>query len=49
VLIVSVLRLGLGWALRIASWSLIIWLLARNATPLEPRPRAEAEGGAEAT
>ena len=35
VLVVSVLRLGLGWALRIASWSLIIWLLARNATPLE--------------
>jgi hypothetical protein len=34
VLIVSVLRLGLGWALRIASWSLIVWLLARNATPL---------------
>lgn len=43
VLIVSVLRLGLGWALRIASWSLIIWLLARNATPLEPRPEAEGE------
>ena len=43
VLIVSVLRLGLGWALRIASWSLIIWLLARNATPLEPRAEAEAE------
>jgi hypothetical protein len=41
VLIVSVLRLGLGWALRIASWSLIIWLLARNATPLEPRPEAD--------
>jgi Protein of unknown function (DUF3159) len=37
VLIVSVLRLGLGWALRIASWSLIIWLLARNATPIEDR------------
>lgn len=35
VVIVSVLRLGLGWALRIASWSLIIWLLARNATPIE--------------
>jgi hypothetical protein len=35
VLIVSILRLGLGWALRIASWSLIVWLLARNATPIE--------------
>ena len=34
VLVVSILRLGLGWALRIASWSLIVWLLARNATPL---------------
>jgi len=41
VLIVSVLRLGLGWALRIASWSLIIWLLARNATPIEPKPDTE--------
>ncbi|HRD61348.1 MAG TPA: DUF3159 domain-containing protein [Nocardioides sp.] len=44
VLIVSVLRLGLGWALRIGSWSLIIWLLARNATPIEPRPE-QAEAG----
>ncbi len=35
VLIIGVLRLGLGWALRIASWSLIVWLLARNATPIE--------------
>ena len=38
VVIVGVLRLGLGWALRIASWSLIVWLLARNATPIQPRP-----------
>jgi hypothetical protein len=43
VLIVGVLRLGLGWALRIASWSAIIWLLARNATPIEPRPQPAAE------
>jgi Protein of unknown function (DUF3159) len=35
VLIVSILRLGLGWALRIASWSVIVWLLARNATPID--------------
>ena len=43
VLIISILRLGLGWALRIASWSMIIWLLARNATPIEQRPEvAEA-------
>jgi hypothetical protein len=33
-----VLRTGLGWALRIGSWSVMIWLLARNATPLEPQP-----------
>ena len=28
------LRYGLGWPLRIASWSAMIWLLARNHTPL---------------
>lgn len=28
------LRYGLGWPLRIASWSAMIWLLARNATPV---------------
>lgn len=36
VVIILVLRTGLGWALRIGSWALMIWLLARNATPLEP-------------
>ena len=35
VLLLGVLRLGLGWPLRIASWSAMIWLLARNATPIE--------------
>jgi hypothetical protein len=35
VAIIAVLRLGLGWVLRIGSWSAMIWLLARNATPLE--------------
>lgn len=35
VAIIAVLRLGLGWALRIASWAAMIWLLARDATPLE--------------
>jgi hypothetical protein len=47
VLIVSILRLGLGWALRIASWSLIVWLLARNATPIDPtaaRPVVTGDG-----
>jgi hypothetical protein len=36
--IIGVLRLGLGWPLRIASWGTMVWLLARNATPIEPRP-----------
>ncbi|WP_435769224.1 DUF3159 domain-containing protein [Nocardioides sp. SYSU DS0651] len=35
VVLILVLRSGLGWALRIASWSAMVWLLARNATPLE--------------
>ena len=34
VVIILVLRTGLGWALRIGSWALMIWLLARNATPI---------------
>ncbi|MEQ6902036.1 DUF3159 domain-containing protein [Nocardioides sp. YIM 152588] len=34
VLLITILRTGLGWVLRIGSWSLMIWLLARNATPL---------------
>ncbi|HEX5090994.1 MAG TPA: DUF3159 domain-containing protein [Nocardioides sp.] len=46
VLIVSILRLGLGWALRIASWSLIIWLLARNATPIERQIEHDLEANA---
>ncbi|WP_232676970.1 DUF3159 domain-containing protein [Nocardioides sp. R-C-SC26] len=33
---IAFLRYGLGWPLRIASWSAMIWLLARNATPLDP-------------
>jgi hypothetical protein len=41
VVLMLVLRTGLGWVLRIASWSVMIWLLARNATPLEePEPDA---------
>lgn len=35
VAIIAALRYGLGWPLRIASWSAMIWLLARNATPIE--------------
>lgn len=34
--IIAALRYGLGWPLRIASWSAIVWLLARNATPIDP-------------
>ena len=33
--IIAALRYGLGWPLRIASWSAMVWLLARNATPLD--------------
>ena len=40
--------LGLGWALRIAAFSLMFWLLARNATPLEDVVGAEAADGADA-
>jgi hypothetical protein len=43
VAIIAGLRYGLGWPLRIASWSAMVWLLARNATPLD-----QAQGPAEA-
>lgn len=42
VLILGVLRLGLGWPLRIGAWSVMVWLLARDATP------REGQGGAAA-
>lgn len=43
--IIGVLRLGLGWALRIASWAGMVWLLARNATPIErPADRPAGSG-----
>lgn len=35
VLLLGVLRLGLGWPLRIGAWAAMIWLLARDATPIE--------------
>jgi hypothetical protein len=38
VAILGVLRLGVGWAVRILSWGGIVWLLARNATPVERGP-----------
>lgn len=34
VLLITILRTGLGWVLRIGSWSAMIWLLARDATPI---------------
>jgi hypothetical protein len=46
VAVIAGLRYGLGWPLRIASWSAMIWLLARNATPIAPasaQPAADAE------
>jgi len=42
VAIIAVLRLGLGWALRVGSWAAMIWLLARNATPLEAPAEASS-------
>jgi hypothetical protein len=42
VAIIAGLRYGLGWPLRIASWSAIVWLLARDATPLESGPAGSA-------
>ncbi|WP_246160644.1 DUF3159 domain-containing protein [Nocardioides humilatus] len=49
VVIILVLRTGLGWALRIGSWTLMIWLLARNATPLEAPPETAPETAPEPT
>lgn len=43
VLLIVILRMGLGWVIRIASFGTMIWLLARNATPLEQAaPAADA-------
>lgn len=38
VALLGILRLGLGWALRIGAWGAMIWLLARDATPIEDQP-----------
>jgi hypothetical protein len=37
VAIIAFLRYAIVWPIRIASWALMIWLLARNATPIDPR------------
>ncbi|GAA4805437.1 DUF3159 domain-containing protein [Nocardioides caeni] len=34
VILILILRTGLGWVLRIGSWAAMVWLLARNATPI---------------
>jgi len=39
VALLGVLRVGVGWALRAVAWSAMIWLLARNHTPVQ---RSEA-------
>ena len=38
VLVLGVLRFGLGWPLRFAALGVMTWLLARNHTPLESVP-----------
>jgi hypothetical protein len=35
VLVLGIIRLGVGWPLRLLAWGGMVWLLARNATPLE--------------
>ncbi|UDY22361.1 DUF3159 domain-containing protein [Nocardioides sp. Kera G14] len=45
--IIATLRLGLGTALRIAAAATIIWLLARNATPIRPPGSAAVLRGSE--
>ncbi|WP_436700864.1 DUF3159 domain-containing protein [Nocardioides sp. BYT-33-1] len=47
VVLILILRTGLGWVLRIGSWSVMIWLLARNATPLEPPVESPVESPVE--
>jgi hypothetical protein len=44
VAVIAGLRYGLGWPLRIASWSAMVWLLARNATPIQPTAEPAAGG-----
>jgi len=35
VLVLGIIRLGVGWPLRILAWGGMVWMLARNATPLQ--------------
>ena len=34
-------KLAMGWPLQLASLALMVWLLARNATPVRPSPSTE--------
>lgn len=45
VLILGILRTGLGWALRIGAWGAMIWLLARNHTPIRGESLSVGEAG----
>lgn len=36
--VIAFLRYAIVWPIRIGSWALMIWLLARNATPVDGRP-----------
>lgn len=42
VLLVTILRTGLGWVLRIACYGAMIWLLARNHTPVKQTPTPDS-------
>lgn len=41
VLVLGILRLGVGWPLRLAAWGAMVWLLARDATPVERQPTGD--------
>jgi hypothetical protein len=41
VLVLGILRMGVGWPLRLGAWGAMVWLLARNATPVEQQPTAD--------
>lgn len=44
VLLIVIMRMGVGWALRIGAFATMIWLLARNATPLQSASPTGSQG-----
>ncbi|QBR90951.1 DUF3159 domain-containing protein [Nocardioides euryhalodurans] len=38
VAVLGILKVGLGWPLQLAALAAMVWLLARNHTPIESRP-----------